>query len=288
MQDLHFQYRIAQPTISMIVRQVCDAVWNIMKSECFPDLTAEYWLQTSAEFMARTNFPHCIGALDGKHVRIIKPTDTGSLYFNYKKFCSILLLAICDANYKFSFIDVGGYGKSADTTIFKNSAFFKKLSTGQLNIPDPRDSGMGFNEKMPFMLIADEGFGQSEYILRPFSGKFLSVEKQVFNYRLSRARRYIECSFGILASKWKIFQRPLDVELTLANQIIKTCCVLHNFVRDRDGVKFQDTLLVEGFYDLTRWPLPGGRVANTIRQKYAEYFMTPEGSLPWQMKKIGQ
>lgn len=287
MQDLHFQYRIGQPTISSIVRQVCNAIWSRMKSKCFPELSTDYWLDTSAEFMARSNFPHYIGAIDGKHIRIIKPTESGSLYFNYKKFFSIILVAICDANYKFSYIDVGGYGRSADTTIFKNSAFFKKLTKGELNIPDPRDIGIGFDDKLPFMFVADEGFGQSNFILRPFAGKFLSVEKRVFNYRLCRARRYIECAFGILANKWRIFHRALNVDPKLANLIIKTCCTLHNFVRDRDGVKFNDTLLVEGFYDLARWPIPGGVVANKVRQKFTDYFMSPEGSLAWQLKKIG-
>jgi hypothetical protein len=248
MQDLHFQYRIAQPTISKIVRQVRDAIWTRLKSESFPELNADYWFHTSAEFMARSNFPHCLGAIDGKHVRIIQPKDSGSLYFNFKKFFSVILVAICDANYKFSYIDVGAYGKAADTTIFKNSAFFRKLSEGELHIPQPRDTVFGTEEALPFMFVGDEGFGQSEFILRPFSGKFLSVEKRVFNYRLSRARRFIECTFGILANKWRIFHRPLNVDPRLANLIIKTCCTLHNYVRDRDGVKFKVVMCrVESF-----------------------------------------
>lgn len=286
MLDLHLQYRIGHSTVSLIIREVCSAIWKVMKPKCFQRLSNDNWINTASEFMARTQFPHCIGAVDGKHIRIVKPTDSGSNYFNYKKFFSILLLAVCDANYKFIYIDVGAYGKSSDSTVFKNSIFFKKMTDGLLNFPEPIDIGIGFNEKMPFMLVADEGFGQSEYVLRPYGGNFLSVDKKIFNYRLTRARRYIECSFGILANKWRILHRALDVNKDLAILIIKTCCVLHNFVRDRDGYQFEDSFQVRGFTDMAKNPAQGGRVANNIRSKFAQYFMSPEGQLSWQMQKI--
>lgn len=81
-------------------------------------------------------------------------------------------------------------------------------------------------------------------------GKYLQDIKRTFNYRLSRARRYVECSFGILSNKWKIFHQPIDVNVEFAIDITKCCCLLHNFVRDRDGFKFDDTLSITGMEDL--------------------------------------
>lgn len=80
-------------------------------------------------------FPHCIEALDGKHIRIKKPTDSGSLYFNYKNFFSIALFAVADANYNFLYIEVGSFGSERDSTIFENSTFYKSLMNFSLNIP---------------------------------------------------------------------------------------------------------------------------------------------------------
>jgi hypothetical protein len=92
--------------------------------------------------------------------------------------------------------------------------------------------------------VGDEGFTLNRNILRPFGGSNLNVKKRVYNYRLCRARRYVECAFGILSNKWRIFQRPLNVSPDFAVDIVKVCVVLHNFVRERDGYKFQDALTV--------------------------------------------
>lgn len=95
---------------------------------------------------------------------------------------------------------------------------------------------------MPFIFVGDEAFGLAEHIMRPYIGRNPSRRKRIFNYRLSRARRFVECSFGILVNKWRIFHGPLNVKREFAIAITKACCVLHNFVREEDGFKFEDTL----------------------------------------------
>jgi hypothetical protein len=79
-------------------------------------------------------------------------------------------------------------------------------------------------------------------MMRPFGGHTLSVKQRVFNYRLSRAKRYIECAFGILANMWRIFHRPLDVDIRLAEKIVGACVAFHNFVRQRDVMNFEEKL----------------------------------------------
>lgn len=66
------------------------------------------------EFEKKWNFPNVIGCIDGKHVRIRCPNSTGSLYYNYKDYFSIVLLAMVDANCKFIGIDIGSYGREGD------------------------------------------------------------------------------------------------------------------------------------------------------------------------------
>ena len=72
-----------------------------------------------------------LAAIDGKHVVIQKPARSGSLYLNYKGTFSVVLMAMCDADYRFLFVDVGGYGKQSDGGVLHNSSLGKLLREGK-------------------------------------------------------------------------------------------------------------------------------------------------------------
>lgn len=255
-----------------------------------PEPTEEKWVEIAELYCSIKNFPNCIGAIDGKHIRVVKPAHSGSLYYNYKHFFSIVLLAVCDANYCFIAVDIGDYGKNSDSSIFKNSNFYKKMIKKELSIPEDSLLPGASEYKLPYVIVGDEAFGLSHNVMRPYAGKNLPLKKRVFNYRLSRARRFIECTSGIMSNKWRIFHRPLNVSEPFAENIIKACVILHNFVRVRDSnlLRFEDTLSYEGFQDEDeRTDHYSGKTPTTIRDKFADYFMG-EGSVPWQLDSINK
>jgi hypothetical protein len=97
----------------------------------------------------------------------------------------------------------------------------------------------------------------------------------------------VECAFRILSNKWRIFQRLLNVSPDFAVDIFKACVVLHNFVRKRDGYKFEEALTVTGLEDvLNGQSVRGGLTANSVRNKVADYFLTDAGDVSWQMSKM--
>lgn len=286
MRELHYSFRLGQTTLSTIIKEVCTVIWDKLQTCLSLPATANDWMKIADGFEKHANFPHCIGSIDGKHIRLIQPADSGSMYYNYKHFFSLVLMAACDANYNFIYIDVGAYGKSSDSAIFQETELYKKLISNTLNIPEPLQISENNPTLFPYVFIGDEAFGLSTNIMRPYGGNNLSAEKKFFNCRLSRARRYIECTFGILTNKWRIFHRPLNVHTELAKSIVRTCCVLHNFVRSRDGYSYDDTLTIMGFQTTTQQNFNrGGRAATTTRDNFTHYFVN-ENPLPWQNNYI--
>lgn len=267
---------------------MCLVLWRNLRAMVMSPPTTDMWIQISKQFANKAYFPNCIGALDGKHVRLIQPPHSGSMYYNYKHFFSLVLMALCDSNYCFIWVDVGAYGKDSDSGVFKETSFYKKLSENLLNIPEPRSITDNENNafKLPYVIVADEAFGMTKNLMRPYGGKMLSKEKKIFNYRLSLARRYVECTFGIMCNKWRILHRPIDVKIDFASDIVKAICVLHNFVRTRDGIKPEDMNCPAPLPDInstnTGRPI---HEADNVRTKLTNYFVS-EGKLDWQEKYI--
>ena len=154
------------------------------------------------DFETKWNFPHCLGAIDGKHVNIFKPPPgTGSYYFNYKHSFSIVLMGIVNVNYEFLVVDVGANGRVSDGGVFSNTLFYKKLVEKDLCIPEPENLP-STNIKMPYVFVGDDAFPLMENLMKPFSKRNLTNEEMIYYYRVSRSHRMIENAFGILGSEF--------------------------------------------------------------------------------------
>ncbi|GFO40552.1 protein antagonist of like heterochromatin protein 1 [Plakobranchus ocellatus] len=275
-------------TVRTIVTDTVIVIWDRLQAAEMPIPDHDKWTSIADKFFARCDFPLCIGALDGKHVKIKAPPNSGSKYFNYKGHHSVVLMAIADADCKFIVINVGAYGSNSDGGILQDSAFYKLLNSNNLNIPNPTFIP-GTNTTVPFVFVADEAFPLSPNMMRPFPRRELTDEKRIFNYRLSRARRQVECAFGILSSMWRILLGTIEVHDTFACHIVKAVCVLHNMIlnKEEERIPFisNDELAVEARTrnnDLPACNRRPGNEAIIIRDKFMSYFVSPLGSLPWQ------
>ena len=120
------------------------------------------------------------------------------------------MLALVDARYKLAVVDIGSYGRNSDGGIFAHSKLGKYLGT-HLSIPEdkqlPRTSCLA-----PHVIVGDEVFPLKTYLMRPYPGSQSKGEneKSIFSYWLSRARRVVENTFGILSQKFQVYQKTGD------------------------------------------------------------------------------
>ena len=137
---MKYGWKVPHNTISIIVRDVCQA----MVDEYMPEVmtcptTHKGWPAISDKFLQKQNFPHTCGALDGKHIACKCPPKSGSQYFNYKGFYSVVLVALVDAEYKLIWADLGSTGSVHSTQIY-NSSEIKELAEDGIigfHAPDP-------------------------------------------------------------------------------------------------------------------------------------------------------
>lgn len=246
-------------------------------------------------YETRWNFPNCAGAIDGKHIEIIRPANSGSEFFNYKGTYSIILFAMVDDDYNFTFVDIGANSRASDSTVFRDSKLNQGLENKSIGLPENA------------VIVGDDAFPLRFNLLKPYSRRLLSEEELIFNYRLSRARRVSENTFGILVWRFGVFLRAINQTPDRVDKIVWAACAIHNWLRQTSASTYLPPKSVDVEDTATKDVIPGqwrGQVgelavvnlrssnnyrfnAEKIRKRYAEYFVG-EGALPWQLKKIGR
>ena len=267
--------------------------------------TKEEWIEIAKSFETEWNFPNCIGAIDGKHIQIVPPPNSGSHYYNYKKTHSIVLMAVANANYEIVHADIGASGRLPDGGIWKECSLNKTLQTRSIILPDdaklPRSQ-----EVAPFVFVADDAFPLKKYLLKPYANRNQTTADRVFSYRLSRAKRVVENVFGILSSKFRVLKTYIAVAPDKVEKIVWAIIVLHNMlIREHkteyipsgtlDAEHFEDGYVEEGQWrdgseltDLKRLSNPGRHPYEAIvaRDLFRKYF-NEEGAVSWQLNMDG-
>ena len=194
--------------------------------------TMDEWLSVAEMFEQKWNYPCCIGAIDGKHFALQQPSGSGSEFFNYKHFFSVLLLAVVDANYKFLYVDVGSAGRVGDAGVFSSSTLKCALTKNSINLPNARS--LPNTCPINYHLVGDDAFPMSLSLMKPYPFKNMEKDKRIFNYRLSRARRVVENAFGILANRFRVFHTKINLSPDKVTNLILAACCLHNFLVEKN------------------------------------------------------
>ena len=301
--SLSYSWYISHSTISLIVKEVGEAIIAEYSEELLcPPVTPEGWKNIARRFHVRWNFPHVLGALDGKHVAIQKPQNSGSLYHNYKGFFSIVMLALVDGDYRFLWVDAGTNGACSDAQIWNDCELKEMIEDQQLGLPDPEPVVEG-ERALPYFIVGDDAFALTTYLQKPFSKRRLTKEERIFNYRLSRARRIVENAFGILVNRFRCMLTTLRLKPKTCEVVVLACCCLHNILRN-NSPGYLKGLVDEEDEDHNLIPAPwrdtdeliggerirarntGSTEAKDVREYLKVHFNSPEGAVEWQDRMI--
>lgn len=231
------QFMISRNRISVIIKKVTTVIVSTLSKEFdFRPRSAACWKKIADRFYERWQLPNCIGAVDGKHCFITKFGKTGSYTINYHGWPSVVLLAVCDADYIIRHFNVGSFGGRSDGGIWSEDILGRGLASGQFlqqgfipaaePLPGDEQQQLG---SVNHYIVCDDAFKLLPHCMKPYSGQ-ISKTQDFTNYRFSRGRMTIECVFGHLSRRWKILNHLTTGEET-TRLIIKCLVHLHNFLR---------------------------------------------------------
>lgn len=266
---------------------VFSSIEKIMMTTFLPRPTQDTWKKVAHDFWEKWNFPNCLGDLDGKHIHIHAPPRSGSMYFNYKKTFSVVLLALVDVDYRFRYIQVGDYGRTSDGGVYAASDLGRGMANQTLDVPPSASlPGAAELEDVPHVIVADAAFPLKTYLMRPYPGQHLTHKKRIFNYRLSRARMVVENAFGILSARWRILLRRINLHPNKVDTLVAAACILHNFLLSpAENVRLLDEAMQRGRVMGRVANFGGNRAAReafNVRETFTTFFTSPVGVIPWQ------
>ncbi|GFG28312.1 hypothetical protein Cfor_11327 [Coptotermes formosanus] len=243
--------------------------------------------------------------MDGKHIVMQAPANSGSYYYNYKGTFSTVLLAVVDAEYKFMYVDVGCNGRVSDGGVFNTCSLYEALESGTTKLP-PAIPLPGQTQPVPHFFVADDAFAVRHYIMKPYPFKDQPAPNRIFNYRLSRARRIVENVFGVIANRFLVLRKPIIQNPQSTVNIVLAVCVLHNFLMStqaswssylqprlldtentdshevQSGTWREEGMPATNLLQLQRRPHPSSQ--NNTRDEFRAFFMSPQGEITWQYK----
>ena len=302
--SLSFRFRISLNALLYIIKGCCNALVDELVPVFVKTPSSEQeWLNISKTFETRWNYPHALGAIDGKHVTIRKPSNAGSYYYNYKHMDSIILLAIAGPEYECLYDDVESKDQVNDSGVLNKTSLLQAIQNGSVKLP--KDDALPVNDVIaPYVFVGDDAFALKKFMMKPYPQQNLTADKRAYNYRHSRATRIISDNlFVVLANRWRIFFTTRNLEPKHVENIVLTALALHNMLIKNPAYRpgnLADTLLENGealegewrdnvatdsFYPL-QIPRSGHNpsiAAKTVRDNFKDYFMK-EGVVDWQWK----
>ena len=107
-------HKLDKTRVRNIVLETFEILWSKLSTIYPSEPTTTQYKHIAADFLKLWNLPNRVGVIDGKHIAIIRQQNSGTLFYNYTRFYSIVLMAACDARYTFTSDSIGSYAGQSD------------------------------------------------------------------------------------------------------------------------------------------------------------------------------
>ena len=146
-------------------------------------------------------------------------------YQNFKNVYSIVLLALVDPKYCFTWASVGAPGNTYNSTLFESTSLWEKVTAGSI-IPQSALKIEG--QAIPPLIVGDGAVPMRTRIIKPYGDAILNQQKRYLNHRLSRARMATKGTFGKLKGRWRLLSKVINPEnlkrFGLASIVLHNIC----------------------------------------------------------------
>jgi hypothetical protein len=143
-------------------------------------------------------------------MQIIPPPESRSQYYSYKNFYSIILMALVNANYEFTYADTGKNERTSFGGVLKHTAVYQQLIQSLSNLPNNEET----TENVNYIFIGYEPFPLHKHVLTPFPDRDLNHHRRLYNYRISRAINIVENTLGPTASSFRILHTSTSIGIS--------------------------------------------------------------------------
>ncbi|XP_033763297.1 putative nuclease HARBI1 [Pecten maximus] len=211
-------FNVDQSTVSRVIQRVTNALNHqdvVRRFVTFP-LTAEAIKKHQADFYAVARFPGVVGAIDGTHIRILRPSINEPEFVNRKNFHSINVQIVVDANYCILDLVARWPGSAHDARILRESGLARIFETRML--------------PTRCHLLGDSGYPCKNWILTPYLNPQPGQQTR-YNSAHKTTRCIVERAIGQWKRRFHVLHGEVRLRPERASKVITACGILHNIAK---------------------------------------------------------
>lgn len=218
-------FAVGRSTVSEMLKDTVLAINVVLRHEIKWPI-GNRSVESQLGFKAICGLPGVVGAIDGTHVSISKPSVGADDYYHFKSGgYTMNCQAVVDSKKRFLDLYIGMPGSTHDMRVLRRSSLYRMALYE--NLFDARFGLEGFS---PY-LIGDSGYPLMSWLMVPHRvHRRFTVLESLFNRRLRAGRCVVENAFGILKQTWCELLSKSDLHVLFMPDVITACCILHNIL----------------------------------------------------------